>query len=93
MSVWKFTKKKKGYEITKQDGKAESYSLGIASRSLLNSLVTISHNFQEGDIIDTGNVKEDLVFWDEDFEAFVLLKEGHTNNSVWFPKLVAGECN
>lgn len=93
MSVWKFNKKKKGYEITKQDGKSEPYSLGIARKTLLDSMVLISHNFQEGDIVDTGNIKEDLAFWHEDYGEFVMLPKGYTNNSVWIPKMVEGECN
>ena len=92
LSHWKFTKKKNGYVVTKNEGNSE-YSLGNTKTGIFWSLQLMSHNFQPGDIIDTGGKKEDIIFWHEDYEQFVMLPKGFTNNTIWMPRMVAGECN
>lgn len=86
-TYWKFTKNKKGWDISKKEDEKASYSIGTVKANLMISLMHISHNFQENDIIDTGGTKEDLVFWHEDFNSYVLMPNGHTNNTVWFPRM------
>lgn len=85
MTYWKFIKNKNGFEITKSDNNKKPYSLGTLKANLMISMMHIAHNFQEGDIIDTCKTKEDLVFWHKDYNSYVLMKKGFTNNTVWFP--------
>lgn len=92
MTYWKFTKKKKGFEVTKNEGQKE-YSIGNTKANVFLSLRAMSQALREGDVIDTGMEKEDLVFWHEDYEQFVMLPKGFTNNTVLMPALKEGECN
>lgn len=92
MTYWKFTKSKKGFEVTKKDGQKEYY-LGNTKANIFLSLRAMSQALREGDIVDTGMAKEDIVFWYEPQESFVKLPKGFTNNTVLMPALKEGECN
>jgi hypothetical protein len=83
-NTWGFHKTIKGLTITRREG-GEEYLLGYQPGDVLRAVREVADHFKKGDVVALGGLKEDILAWDPESNANVLIAGGFSNLTVLFP--------